>query len=189
MRTKNSMKWTPEQEAQLRQLWEVDGLSSGDIAWTFGVTRNSIIGKVHRLGLAQRAGRKVQPRLMPKAVRMSPPRRPKRERSFAPLPLLSESLPGDTTVLYGLPWEALPGTTPVPLVDLEPSMCRWPIGEAKPFLFCAAQIEVGTHYCTAHNDMAIGRGSSLERAAMRIASAIGRAELREQQRAKESAYA
>ena len=48
-------------------------------------------------------------------------------------------------------WEALPGTSPVSLVDLEPGQCKWPIGD-KPILFCGAAAD-GV-YCESHTAMA-----------------------------------
>lgn len=56
--------WTPDLEDQLRRLWD-KGLSAGQCAAKLGTSRNSIIGKVHRLGLAARAvgvKRKIQTR-------------------------------------------------------------------------------------------------------------------------------
>lgn len=49
------MGWTEERIALLRKLWS-EGLSATQIAKQLGgVTRNAVIGKVHRLGLAGRA--------------------------------------------------------------------------------------------------------------------------------------
>jgi GcrA cell cycle regulator len=46
--------WTEEKTALLRQLWEA-GLSASEIAKRLGgVTRNAVIGKAHRIGLASR---------------------------------------------------------------------------------------------------------------------------------------
>lgn len=43
--------WTPEMEALLFRLWNIDGLSASMCARQFeGRTRNSIIGKVYRMG-------------------------------------------------------------------------------------------------------------------------------------------
>jgi hypothetical protein len=52
----NSTVWTTENCNRLRQWWEQDGLSCGQISACFGqigwkITRNSIISKVHRLKL------------------------------------------------------------------------------------------------------------------------------------------
>ena len=46
--------WTEERIALLRQLWEA-GLSASEIAKRLGeVSRNAVIGKAHRIGLAAR---------------------------------------------------------------------------------------------------------------------------------------
>ena len=49
------MGWTDERVETLKKLW-LDGLSASQIAKQLGgVTRNAVIGKVHRLGLSGRA--------------------------------------------------------------------------------------------------------------------------------------
>ncbi|HEY9218643.1 MAG TPA: GcrA family cell cycle regulator, partial [Phenylobacterium sp.] len=49
------MGWTEERVEILKKLWQ-DGLSASQIAKQLGgVTRNAVIGKVHRLGLSGRA--------------------------------------------------------------------------------------------------------------------------------------
>ncbi len=48
------MSWTDERVEKLKQLW-TDGMSASQIAKVLGgVTRNAVIGKVHRLGLSNR---------------------------------------------------------------------------------------------------------------------------------------
>ena len=49
------MAWTDERVETLKKLWG-EGLSASQIAGRLGsVTRNAVIGKVHRLGLSGRA--------------------------------------------------------------------------------------------------------------------------------------
>lgn len=49
------MAWTDERVEILKKLW-AEGLSASQIAGRLGgVTRNAVIGKVHRLGLSGRA--------------------------------------------------------------------------------------------------------------------------------------
>src|ERR1044072_9711300 len=49
------MGWTEERVEMLKKLWS-DGLSPSQIAAELGgITRNAVIGKVHRLGLSGRA--------------------------------------------------------------------------------------------------------------------------------------
>ena len=50
------MSWTDERVETLKKLWG-EGQSASQIAKELGgVTRNAVIGKVHRLGLSNRAG-------------------------------------------------------------------------------------------------------------------------------------
>ena len=50
------MSWTDERVETLKKMWS-DGQSASQIAKELGgVTRNAVIGKVHRLGLSNRAG-------------------------------------------------------------------------------------------------------------------------------------
>ena len=66
----NQMNWSDDRVEQLKTLW-TEGLSASQIARALGgVTRNAVIGKVHRLGLAGRASpsRAERPRVsMPKS--------------------------------------------------------------------------------------------------------------------------
>jgi len=55
------MSWTDERVERLKTLWS-EGLSASQIAAELGaVTRNAVIGKVHRLGLSGRSKPQVQP--------------------------------------------------------------------------------------------------------------------------------
>lgn len=58
------MTWTEDRVATLRRLW-ADGLSASQIARELGsgVTRNAVIGKLHRLGLSKRSAPSVPRRL------------------------------------------------------------------------------------------------------------------------------
>src|SRR5208283_703746 len=62
------MSWTEERVELLRKLWG-DGLSAAQVAAELGpgITRNAVIGKIHRLGLAERAKTSSAPR--PRAPR------------------------------------------------------------------------------------------------------------------------
>ena len=48
------MSWTPDRVEALKKMWS-DGQSASQIASDLGgVTRNAVIGKIHRLGLSNR---------------------------------------------------------------------------------------------------------------------------------------
>jgi GcrA cell cycle regulator len=62
------MSWTDERVETLKRMWS-EGQSASQIAKELGgVTRNAVIGKVHRLGLSNRVGAAPMPETKPKAA-------------------------------------------------------------------------------------------------------------------------
>ncbi len=45
--------WTPERTSTLIALWE-EGLTTSEMGRRLGVTKNAVVGKVHRIGLPKR---------------------------------------------------------------------------------------------------------------------------------------
>lgn len=76
---KAAMSWTDERVETLKRMW-AEGQSASAIAKELGgVTRNAVIGKVHRLGLSNRGDE-------PEAVAPPPPPEPVSERRIEPRP-------------------------------------------------------------------------------------------------------
>ena len=71
--------WTPARVDTLKSLWS-EGLSASQVAKSLGgVTRNAVIGKIHRLSLSGRAaGGVIRRSALPR------PLRPERPRLVAP---------------------------------------------------------------------------------------------------------
>ncbi|MGH7010724.1 MAG: GcrA family cell cycle regulator, partial [Caulobacteraceae bacterium] len=104
------MGWTDERVETLKKLW-LDGLSASQIAKHLGgVTRNAVIGKVHRLGLSGRATPSQPSRTLFKTPRPPRPavssgshlRRPVERHVVshpAPTPAPYVEQPGTATVL------------------------------------------------------------------------------------------
>jgi GcrA cell cycle regulator len=128
-----TMNWSDDRVEQLKNLW-TEGLSASQIARALGgVTRNAVIGKVHRLGLAGRASpsRSERPRL-PMAPKAAP---------VAPAVAVGAEAP--------LTFDAGSHATVLTISD---RMCRWPIGDpsATEFHFCGHSPKSGSPYCEAH---------------------------------------
>lgn len=160
--------WTPEREQQLRDMWDKQGLPASQICAILGVSRSAICAKVARLRLSKRRGSTPRPKFV---ERKSPHKasayhpRAKAEKPMTIKPkLLAVPLPGDTRRLHGEAWQPLPGTTPVPLAELETGMCKWPVTEGSPFLFCGAATAEGKPYCAHHHALAVGDGTAAEQA-------------------------
>jgi GcrA cell cycle regulator len=80
------MSWTDERVETLKRMW-AEGQSASQIAKELGgVTRNAVIGKVHRLGLSNRGGAEGEDEAAPVAAPEPAPRR-------APEPV-ADSVPG-----------------------------------------------------------------------------------------------
>jgi GcrA cell cycle regulator len=152
--------WTDERVETLKKLW-MEGLSASQIAGELGqgVTRNAVIGKVHRLKLSARAKpTNTAPRARPAAPRPAP-RRPAgpsagmspsmgsgsaaaaaaaskirpamaRPQSVGATALAHE--PEMETELYVAPVAAeifIPEDKRLSLLQLSESTCKWPIGD------------------------------------------------------------
>src|SRR5690348_4146574 len=112
------MGWTDERVELLKKLWQ-DGLSASQIAKQLGgVTRNAVIGKVHRLGLSGRAApsKPARPQFKtPRPVRVASatPSAPRRIAEPSPMPQPVTRYVDET-----------PGTATV--LTLGAHMCKWP---------------------------------------------------------------
>ena len=152
------MSWTDERVETLKKLW-LDGLSASQIAKQLGgVTRNAVIGKVHRLGLSGRATPSQPARPVFKAPK--PPRpltaNPPIQRRAAPSePLTRISVPTPAAPPAALPtaYVEQPGTATV--LTLGAHMCKWPIGDPSTdeFRFCGRRASDGP-YCGEHAQVA-----------------------------------
>ncbi len=154
------MGWTDERVELLKKLWQ-DGLSASQIAKQLGgVTRNAVIGKVHRLGLSGRATPSKPARTTFKAPRPARPvAAPSAPRRIAePLSALSPQQP-PTPVRYV---DEAPGTATV--LTLGAHMCKWPIGDPSldTFTFCGRRSGEGP-YCHEHSQVAYQPAQSKKR--------------------------
>jgi GcrA cell cycle regulator len=128
------MSWTDERIEQLKSLW-TEGLSASHIAKVMGgISRNAVIGKVHRLGLAGRA-------VAPRGERIRLPSAPRHIRAHIPEPPIVEEDP-----------VVLDDGTFATVLTINDRMCRWPIGDPaeNEFHFCGHKPKLGSPYCEAH---------------------------------------
>lgn len=150
------MSWTDERVEALKKLWQ-EGLSASQIAGRIGgVTRNAVIGKVHRLGLA---GRATTSRMKSHRPRRTP--QPQKQRPISGKPRFQQV--GNPALRQLYQADAEPYTPPaeelvIPLKErkyiqtLTESCCRWPIGDPQDaeFHFCGKKKVAGLPYCEVH---------------------------------------
>mgnify|MGYP003627483643 CR=1 FL=1 len=145
------MAWTDDRVEELKKLW-AEGQSASQIAKQLGgVTRNAVIGKVHRLGLSGRAA-PSRPARRPAAApaRTRAPSQPAKPRVTA------RAEPAPVVQTKTLEPAVLPNGEFATVLTLKDSMCKWPIGDPSSgdFRFCGRRSNPGDAYCEAHGEMA-----------------------------------
>ena len=182
------MSWTDERVEILQKMWG-EGQSASQIAKELGgVTRNAVIGKVHRLGLSNRAGsagakaaakekapkaeaKKPAPapaaKQQPKTESAAPPPQPKVAGRRAIIPA-GQPLPPQPSANEISP-EALAKVNEIEkkskkigLMELTERTCKWPVGDpaTEDFWFCGLPVKAGKPYCEAHVGVAFQPMSS-----------------------------
>lgn len=157
------MAWTDERVETLKKLW-ADGLSASQIAKQLGgVTRNAVIGKVHRLGLSGRAApsrptRRVSPpKLAPRPRTASAsPAAAARGKAAASNGATAPALRPVEPVAAPMEPERLPSGEYATVLTLREGMCKWPVGDPADasFRFCGRKTGAGEAYCEAHAQLA-----------------------------------
>lgn len=142
--------WTEDRVGALKKLW-LEGQSASQIAKQLGggVTRNAVIGKVHRLGLSGRATPSQPARaattFRPARTRTTPPAQPSAPRRIEAVQARAVAAPTPQAP----PLSDMPGTATV--LTLGAHMCKWPIGDpsSREFSFCGRRASEGV-YCVEH---------------------------------------
>lgn len=162
------MAWTDDRVEVLKKLW-ADGLSASQIAKQLGgVTRNAVIGKVHRLGLSGRATtsrmKSIRPRKRATTSRRAPRLRygagaATGAKTFA----IEDGDPGYVSTVEEL---VIPLEERAYIMDLNEHTCRWPIGDPQheDFHYCGKGKVEGTPYCEHHAQVAFQPPQSRRRA-------------------------
>jgi GcrA cell cycle regulator len=149
------MSWTDERVELLKKLW-ADGLSASQIAAELGgITRNAVIGKVHRLGLSGRA----------KSTSNGTPR-PRKARAPSLIRIGRGAIRGNTALAHAYEIEAEAEPEPIDnvipigqrrtILELNEHTCHWPVGDpgSTEFFFCGGNTVSSLPYCAYHSRVA-----------------------------------
>ena len=144
--------WSETRVTTLSKLW-LDGLSASQIAKQLGgVTRNAVIGKVHRLGLSGRA----------KSASSGVPRPRKARAPSHMLRIGRGAIRGNTALAhaYEIETEAeaelIDNIIPIgqrrTILELTEQTCRWPVGDpgSGDFFYCGGNTLSSLPYCAYH---------------------------------------
>ena len=177
------MSWTDESVEVLKRMWS-EGQSASIIAKALGgVTRNAVIGKVHRLGLSNRAtstsskssaksktSSKAKPTIQTgtsrtvnksESVRITPPAVRKIIPAGQPLPPQPSANEISPEALAKVS-EVEKTAKKISLMELTEKTCKWPVGDpaTDDFWFCGLSVQTGKPYCEAHVSVAFQPMSS-----------------------------
>ncbi len=154
------MSWNDERVDLLSKRW-LEGRSASQIAAELGqgVTRNAVIGKVHRLGLSGRA----------KLASPAPATRSRAKpaaREEGRMPVETSPAAAQTSIAAALPVAApiarptadvvIPFSNRVTIMELRDTMCRWPLGDptSADFRYCGSRSGALGPYCEEHARLA-----------------------------------
>lgn len=179
------MSWTDERVELLKKMW-TEGQSASQIAKELGgITRNAVIGKVHRLGLSNRSGSAAEAKPAAKPAKAKPAKAeakaeaaaPAEDETPAPAPTPVRTKP---VLVPGQPLPPQPSANEISpealatvravekkskkmsLMELTERTCKWPIGDpaTQDFWFCGLAVQPGKPYCEAHVGVAFQPMSS-----------------------------
>lgn len=141
------MAWTEERVEKLRELWD-KGLSASQIAKELaeGVTRNAVIGKAHRLGLASRPS-PVKADAAKKAAA------PKKAADSGKTTLAAKRAAAKSESISIKPVvQKRTGSGKITILELSERICKWPIGHPgdADFQFCGKPSQSVHPYCSEH---------------------------------------
>lgn len=167
------MNWTDERVELLRKLW-AEGLSASQIATQLGgVSRNAVIGKVHRLKLSAR-GRtsSAQPRVKKAATSAPAKATPRPQRTVTAsvgataLAIQFDAEPVARQVLRPSENVVVPISRNLTLIQLTERTCKWPNGDplSEEFSFCGNEAGENAPYCGYHSKVAYQPASERRRA-------------------------
>lgn len=188
------MTWTDERVELLTKLWG-DGLSASQIAAQLGgVSRNAVIGKVHRLKLSRRG---TTPATAPRTKKATTTTTTATATAATPAPAAprvsmntgATASPVRSTVIKSVGATALkveedieiedvstdirptddvviPISRHLTLMQLTERTCKWPNGDPMhdDFHFCGHEAEEATPYCAYHSKLAFQPTSERRRA-------------------------
>jgi GcrA cell cycle regulator len=176
------MNWTDERVALLSKLW-AEGLSASQIARQLGgVTRNAVIGKVHRLKLSGRAKTTTTPNRAKKISSGADDIQRTRTNATSTAQLRTRPvvvgnnalktemfLDGAAEQRYRVSEQPniieMPTSRRLSLVQLGERTCRWPVGDPMlaDFHFCGNEPREASPYCTYHSKLAFQPASERKR--------------------------
>jgi GcrA cell cycle regulator len=154
------------------------GLSTAEIGKKLGLSKNAIVGKLHRMGWNAGATDSDAKPVKKAEVKKSKPATKKVEKKPVAVKVIKKTAPAPKPVKVAPKEKPAPAPKPAPkktgghaiagskgisvhqrmvqhaleMANLKPNQCRWPIGDpdSEGFHFCGHPVFVGKPYCYEH---------------------------------------
>lgn len=137
--------WNDARVERLQYLWQL-GWSAALIAKDLGhLTRNAVLGKIHRLGISERPnGFKQHPNCHRRRNPLTPYEKAQRQKRR--ITIRQARAPQVIPVIKLVQ----PESKRLTLFDLTPTSCRWMHGEPSESNFCGQEVVEGHSWCAYH---------------------------------------
>lgn len=133
-----------DRDQKIIALWK-DGKSSGWVAGHLGVTRNVVMGVVHRAGLRRSPKVVTTKKRDLRRRRPVPSVTPRVPQKMKPSPQVEKPRRGPIVE---------PAGKPVHITELTRLTCRWPL---ENLMSCGARVKPDSVYCQAHYERTVRR--------------------------------
>lgn len=142
------MAWTDEMVEGLKKMWS-EGLTTNEIAKNLGVSKNSIVGKVHRLNLTARPS-PIKKKEEENETEVRSDKKAKAKTAVKPVKITINSF--EMSAAGSEQKAAKHHKGCIKLTELGSHTCRWPMGDPRDdnFCFCGKKVRGGQTYCEEH---------------------------------------
>lgn len=161
--------WTDERAARAKELW-IAGQSASQIARELGITRNAVIGKVHRLGLKRDIPQRSYPRVPSSYRKGAAALAAAKAKTFVEK---ERRVIREKTIVNPLRLTPQPPAPPSPVIDVTQARdwrtrrfgeCAFPVGgEGADTLSCCLPTKDGATYCKGHRAIMYAPSKANER--------------------------
>lgn len=156
----------------MANLWNRDGLSMGQIASHYRMTRQQVAGIIHRNRDKFESRRDANGKKPRQPAVTASQKANQRRSAFHAVKVAEEAAIAPPSFpepeISGKEYDAARLPMAKDLLDLEPCHCRWPLTDNGPHLFCCAEVVTGSPYCAHHAKRSRGRGTESERKALDV---------------------
>ena len=161
---------------RMAHMWNIEGLSMGQIGKKVHMSRHQVAGIIHRNREKFKRRNTLNERVKTaregtdEPIVTAPQKANRRRKAFHAVKVAEEAAAAPVTPVEpeidGKDYDAARLPLAKCLLDLESCHCRCPLNDGGPFLFCCAEVEDLSPYCSHHKRRSKGKGTISEQKAV-----------------------